>query len=129
KYDYSVYKAIDGADLQETISQLTSTFEQLKANQTASFNINSNFVSFIEGLTDSSYIYTVPEGYNYIFVKNILIPFTSEQKTVLSNLQKQLGSDTVPRYIAKRTEFAAEVVAEDFLHQDGEGENVKVENL
>lgn len=129
KYDYSVYKAIDGADLQETISQLTSTYEKLKANQTASFNINSNFVSFIEGLTDSSYIYTVPEGYNYIFVKNILIPFTSEQKTVLSNLQKQLGSDTDPRYIAKRTEFAAEVVAEDFLHQDGEGENVKVENL
>ena len=40
-----------------------------------------------------------------------------------------MGSDTDPRYIAKRTEFAAEVVAEDFLHQDGEGENVKVENL
>lgn len=129
KYDYTVYAAIDGEDLSATVEELQRTYEELRDNQAAGFNINNNFVSFIESLTDTSFILDVPDGYNYVFVKNILIPFTEEQKTVLSNLQKQLGSDTDPRYIAKRTEFAAAAVAEDFLHQDEDGENLKVENV
>lgn len=46
KYDYSVYQAIDGADLQETISQLTSTYEQLKANQDGKFQHQQQFCKF-----------------------------------------------------------------------------------
>lgn len=130
KYNYGVYSVIDGANFDETLAELNRIYNELKANQTAQFRVNNDFVDFVEGLSDSSYIFDVPENYNYIFVKNILIPFTDEQTTILSNLQKQLGSTEDPRYIAKRNEFASQVVADDFLSEkDEEGEYAKVENL
>lgn len=130
KYNYNLYKTIDTTDLQNTIEALKTEYEELKANQTAEFQINDDFVSYIEDLSDSSYIFNVPESYNYVFVKNILIPFSDAQKTVLSNLQSQLGSSSSESYIAKRNEIAAQIVADDYLsEQDEDGNYSQVENL
>lgn len=132
KYNYNIYKVIDTTDLQQTLANLQSEYEKLKSNQTAKFQINNDFVSYIQGLTDTSYIFNVPEDFadSYIFVKNILVPFSTEQTTILSNLQKQLGSTESDLYIAKRNEFAAQIVADDFLSEkDEDGKYAKVENL
>lgn len=130
KYNHKVYSAIDTTNLAETKTELNKIYQELKANQAAKFQVNNDFVSFIEGLTDTSYILNVPANYNYIFVKNILIPFTEEQKVLLTNLEKQLGSTEDSRYVAKRNEFASQVIADDFLSEkDEDGNYAKVENL
>ena len=132
KYDYSVNKVIDGENLNATLDTLKNNLKLNTDSQEAGFALNDNFVSFIEGLSSSSYIYTVPENYagQYIYVKNILIPFTDHQKTTLSNLAKQLGGDTKnAKYIEKQNKFAAEVIAEDFTDKDDEGENKKFYNV
>lgn len=130
KYNYNVYKAIDHEELSKTLSALKETYNSLKDNQEARFNVDNDFVKHIDALTDTSYIFTVLENYNYIFVKNILIPFTDAQKTILSNLQSKLGSSKDPRYIAKRTELASQIVADDFLSEkDDDGKYQKVENI
>ncbi len=115
KYNYSIYNAIDVADLSSTLQTLKDNLVEATSSQKTDFQINSNFVDYIESLSDSSYVYYVPEEYNYIYVKNILIPFTTEQKTILSNLEKELGSTTDPRYLAKRAELASQIIADDYL--------------
>lgn len=130
KYNYDVYGVIDGANLAETLQKLNSQVQEAVESQKTDFNINSGFVDFIEDLDDDSHVYYVPDNYNYIFVKNILIPFTTEQKTVLSNLEKQLGSATDSRYIAVRNKFAAEIIADDFnSEKDEDGNYEKVSDL
>ncbi len=130
KYNYAIYGKIDGANLNDTLAQLKAKVEDAKVSQKTDFKINSNFVDFIEGLDDDSHIYDVPDGYNYVFVKNILIPFTTEQKTVLSNLEKQLGSATNSLYIQVRNQFASQIVADDFNStKDDDGNYQKVGNL
>lgn len=132
KYDYNVNKTIDTGDgLNATIAQLNTNLDTNRASQATSFALNNNFVDFIEGLSSSSYIYNVPEGYNYIFVKNILIPFTSQQKTTLANLAKDLGNNTDhPKYVELRNQFAASLTAEDFnSEKDKDGKYKKVGNL
>lgn len=131
KYNYSKYSVIDNADgLTATLKTLKDNYQAALEAQKTDFNINNNFVSFVEGLTDSSYIYNVPEGYNYIFVKNILVPFNDEQKAVLSNLEKQLGSTDHPSYIEMRNKLASEIVADDFLSEkDKDGNYAKINGL
>lgn len=130
KYNYSVYGAIDHADLAETLQKLKDDCAEATTSQKTDFQINSNFVKFIEGLSNDSYVYYVPENYNYVFVKNILIPFTAEQKVILSNLEKQLGSDTHPLYLAKRTELASQIIADDFLSEkDEDGNYAKISDI
>lgn len=130
KYNYSVYGVIDGASLSETLEQLKANVAAAKESQEADFNINAGFVDFIEDLDDDSHVYTVPDGYNYIFVKNIVIPFTTEQKTMLANLEKQLGSETDSRYIAVRNSLVAEIIADDFFSEkDEDGTYETISNL
>ena len=118
KYNYNQYKAIETDDRQKTLDRLQGNYQINKAAQAGGFELNDNFVSFIEGLSSSSYIYKVPQEYEgqYIFVKNILIPFTDSQKATLSNLASDLGSGYAkkPAYIALRNSFASKIVAEDF---------------
>ncbi len=130
KYNYSVYGTIDNANLSETLKRLEADVADATVGQKTDFQINSNFVDFIEDLDDDSHIYYVPENYNYIFVKNILIPFTAEQQAVLSNLQKQQGSATTPEYLAKCKELASQIVADDyFSEKDEDGNYAKVPNV
>lgn len=129
KYNYSVYGTIDNANLAETLQRLEADVADATTSQKTDFQINSNFVDFIEGLEDDSHIYYVPENYNYIFVKNILIPFTAEQKAVLSNLQKQQGSTTTPEYLAKCKELASQIIADDYNNKDADGNYAKISDV
>ncbi len=130
KYNREVYAEIDKDDtkLQASIAELNELYNSLKEHQEAGFNVNNNFVSFIEGLTDTSFIYTIPEAYkdSYIYVKNILIPFSDEQTTILSNLEKQGVATDDELYVEMRNEFASAILAEDFLTEGDKEENDKL---
>lgn len=140
KWNYAQYVSIDvTADgLKATLDELRKNLEKSSTSQKTDFNINDSFVSFIEGLSSSSYIYNVPRDeqgnqlYNYVFVKNILIPFNTEQTTILSAIEKQLGTkeDAKDLYQAKLLEFASQVVADDFnSDKDDDGNYAKINNI
>lgn len=131
KYNLSVNVKLEGENLQQTLDALQSKYQALRDQHEAQMALNDTFVDYIEGLTADSYIYSIPEKYQgeYIFVKNILIPFTDEQKAQLNNLASDLGGDTTVAFKEQRTLIAQEIVAEDFLNKDAEGENQKVENI
>lgn len=130
KYNHDVYAEIDKTDdkLQASAQELNNLYNSLKEHQEAGFNVNNNFVSFIEGLTDTSFIYSIPEEYkdSYIYVKNILIPFSDEQTTILSNLEKQGVATDDELYVNMRNQFASEILAEDFLTEGDKEENDKL---
>ncbi|MDE7107465.1 MAG: hypothetical protein K2O39_04000, partial [Clostridiales bacterium] len=131
KYDYNVNKTIDTTNLNDTLNTLKANLKINTDAQAAGFALNDNFVDFIEALSSTSYIYSVPEDYNYIFVKNILIPFSAQQKAMLSNLSKTLGGDTTkPEYIKLQNELATKIMAEDFeSEKDEDGNYAKVGGL
>ncbi len=130
-YDNSVAAATENYEgLAAALSTLKTNAVNDRAAQKAQFAIKENFVSTVEGLSDGTYIYDVPAGYEYIFVKNILVPFSDEQKTELSNLEKQLGSTDSDAYKTYREKLAASIVADDFLtDKDADGNYGKVKNL
>ena len=131
KWSYEHYGDLETNDdnLKATI---VSNFETLKKSQKAGFEINENFDSFITGLSSSSFIYDVPQDKQeqYVFVKNVLIPFSSAQTNRLTNLANRLGSRDRQEYKDKRLEYAAAVVADDFLSEkDDDGKYAKVEDI
>lgn len=131
KWSYEHYGDLEANDdnLKATI---VSNFETLKKSQKAGFEINENFDSFITGLSSSSFIYDVPQDKQeqYVFVKNVLIPFSSAQTNRLTNLANRLGSRDRQEYKDKRLEYAAAVVADDFLSEkDDDGKYAKVEDI
>lgn len=130
-YDNSVAAATENYEgLAAALSTLKTNAANDRAAQKAQFAIKENFTTVVEGLSDGTYIYDVPAGYEYIFVKNILVPFSDEQKTELSNLEKQLGTTDCDEYKAYREQLAASIVADDFLtDKDADGNYGKVENL
>ena len=135
KYNREIYTQIDNSDdnLKASAKELQKLYDSLKANQEAGFNVNNNFVSFIEGLTDSTFIYNIPEAYkdSYIYVKNILIPFDDNQTAILSYYEKMGNATDNDEYIKLRNQYAAQIVAEDFLTEkdDDKDENDKIENV
>lgn len=132
KYNFEVYRVLEGDNLANTLNQLKAHLQTLTDAQKAGFNINENFDSFITSLSTSSFIFDVPEDYatDYVFVKNILIPFSGSQSNILNNLASRLGSTERAEYIRVRNQFAAEVVADDFLSEkDEDGNYAKVENI
>lgn len=113
KWSYQYYKDIEFED--DLAAKLQENYDILRNAQLADFQINGNFDSFITSLSSSSVLYNNnKDADKYVFVKNILIPFTSDQTTLLTNLQNQLGSNEADKYIAKRNEFAADIVAQYF---------------
>lgn len=129
KYNYELYSAIDGANATETKNALTANVNGLAANQGADYILNGSFDSTITGLTDSSYLYAVDsaEASKYIFVKNILIPFSTAQKQYLTNLAQTLGGTDTDAYIEARTELAKEIVADDYTSDKDEDGNYTVQ--
>ncbi len=114
KWSYEQYKDIE-ADKQALEETLKKQFEDARNAQIADFNIKNNFDSFITSLGSSSNIYNLPkEAENYVFVKNILIPFDSYQTTLLSALQSTLGSAERDAYIKARNKEAGKIVAQYF---------------
>ena len=138
KWNYSKYLSIDGTEegLNETLDSLREDLEKNMLSQKTEFNINDSFITFIESLSSSSYIYDIPRDadgkplYNYIYVKNILIPFTTEQTTILKAISNQLGTTDSDLYNAKLLQFASEVIAEDFnSEKDEDGNHSKISNI
>ncbi len=118
KYNFEVYGTIDSADnIGTTLSKLQSDYELKKAATANEYALKKNFVSFIEGLSSSSYIYDIPAEYadSYVYVKNILIPFNDKQKTVLSSISDSMGGETTSdEYKKLRNYYATQIVGDDF---------------
>lgn len=130
-YDAEQGRSIDGSNFSEISKKLTAAYEnEVEAKKTTYNYKPETYVTDIEGLSDSSDILAVPDGYDYIFVKNILVPFSSAQKAVLSNLQTKLGTTDSEQYKKARTELAAQIVADDFdSEKDADGKYATVEGL
>lgn len=131
-YDIEQGKAIDGTvDATNAIlTKLENAYKDAAAAKEANYKFKDTFVSDIEGLGNTSDIYTVPADYDYIFVKNILVPFSAAQKAVLTNLQTKLGTKDHDYYREVREQLASEIVADDFnSEKNDDGEYSKVEGL
>ena len=132
KYNKDIYSKIDGADASKTKQALLANVAGLTVNQKADYLLNDSFDSLITSLSESSYLYAVDEAQkgNYIFVKNILVPFSTEQTQYLSNLAQTLGSTESEAYVSARLQIATQIVADDFTSEKNEdGEYAKVEGL
>ena len=91
-YDIQAGRSLDGEGFADFSAKLTAAYKDAVAAKKASYKFDDTFVKDIEGLTDDSDIYTVPDQYKYIFVKNVLVPFNASQKAVLANIGSKLGS-------------------------------------
>ena len=132
KYNKAIYSKIDGDDASKTKAALLANTTGLAVNQAADYFLNDSFDSLITALSESSYLYAVDEAQkgNYIFVKNILIPFSAEQTQYLTNLAQTLGGTESQAYLDARTQLATQIVADDFTSEkDADGEYAKVEGL
>ena len=99
------------------IEEVKKTDETYAKDQEGKFALNDDFDSFITGLSDSSFIYEVPETMRekYVFVKNILIPFSAEQTALLNaHSDASYGGTDTDAYIKLRNLLATEIVAEYF---------------
>lgn len=134
EYTMVYYERIEteGEGQQLILSRLIEKYENLKAAQEEDFRLHpTKFESFVTSLSDTSFIYTVPEQYQneYAFVKNLLISFTDEQKAVLEYYGNVYGESSAA-YLAKRNELATQIKATDFQSEkDDEGEYAKLENI
>ena len=132
KYNKDIYSKIDGVDASKTKEALLANTQSLAVNQSADYILNDSFDSLITSLSESSYLYAVDEAQkgNYIFVKNILIPFSTEQTQYLNNMAVTLGGTESKAYIAERLKVATQIVADDFTSEkDDDGNYAKVEGL
>ncbi|MCH5157440.1 MAG: hypothetical protein J1G02_06175 [Clostridiales bacterium] len=109
-WSYDSYKDIDVATAVKDADNI------LSSSQSARFAISKNFDSFITGLTDTSYIYSVPQDMQgkYVFVKNILIPFTDKQSAWLSAQADSYGGTSTDAYKNLRDEEAEKILAQYF---------------
>ncbi|MDD3831087.1 MAG: hypothetical protein PHW00_00240 [Clostridia bacterium] len=88
--------------------------------------------SIVGGLTNDSYISYVPDGEDqFIFVKNLLIPFSSEQQAQLTAIGKAIGAISTDNngfayktdvnkdaYQQYRLRMASEILAENFVDEN-----------
>ena len=122
-YNYQVYKNIEADNNGEMMKTLKGNYDTLVAEQKAKFDNDGNkFNTFIEGLSDSSFIYYVPEtrSTDYVFVKNILVPFKAAQTAKLTSLKADLGTAKDSRYTNLRNKLASQIVADDFYSEKDE---------
>ncbi len=113
KWSYQYYSDITD---DEFWTHLNEQYADAKDAQKAEFDISGNFDSFITSLGTSSNIYEVPadQADNYVFVKNILIPFSTAQTAMLTKLQNVLGETERDVYDVLRNTFASELLAQYF---------------
>ena len=112
-WSYEHYKDIDIVDI---VKEANVT---LAEEQRARFAYNDDFDSFITSLSNNSYIYNVPKDKQgkYVFVKNILIPFTAEQSALLSAHSDTYGGTDTPGFEKLRNDLATEIAAEYFYSE------------
>ena len=114
KWNYEVYKDLEKDE--ELLNTLQDNYNTLYAEFLAELKLNDNFDSFITGLSSDDYIYGIPEEHKqqYVFVKNILIPFSTEQTNLLKNLANTLGKTDRDEYINARNAEATLIEAKYF---------------
>lgn len=122
-YDIQAGRSLDGEGFADFSAKLTAAYKDAVAAKKASYKFDDTFVKDIEGLTDDSDIYTVPDQYKYIFVKNVLVPFNASQKAVLANIGSKLGSTSGQAYKDARLALATQIVADDFTSEKDEDGN------
>ena len=130
-YNYNLYNSIEGP-ASEMNKVLQSNADTKRKAQQTQFKNAKNYESFIEGLSDSSFIYDVPAGYetNYVFVKNILIPFSDQQTAWLNSFAGDIGTTDDERYTDFRNWLATQIVADDFNStKNDDGEYATIEGL
>ncbi|MEG2158812.1 MAG: hypothetical protein RRY18_02930, partial [Clostridia bacterium] len=115
KYNYIVFGTIESnanlvADLTQRYNELVKQSEAVYASSYA------QFVTDVQGLTKDSFLYSVPKAFEgkYIYVKNILVPFSTEQTNLLKSVANMVGGTTSPDYIKYRNKVASEILANDF---------------
>jgi hypothetical protein len=136
KYSRDVNETVEtDAALLDT---LKSRFINSRAVQQTDFTIKpSEFVTFIGALTNDSYMYAMDNLYDlfsndanrYIFVKNILVPFSAAQTKVLSNYAEQVGGEDTAEYIAFRTQLATEISARNFDVADEKAADAYIDDV
>lgn len=127
KYDYEITKTVDDK-LNDVFAALNDNVTLAKENLLANFALNGGFESFVENLSDSDYLYAVDGNSDYIFVKNILVKFSDEQNTILTNLSNAMGGTDSKAYVARREQIAADIIATDYnTAKNEDGEYGKVE--
>ncbi len=128
KYDLKVSQNVE-ASADTLMENLRKNYQSAVNAAKTDYNIKpDSFVTFIEGLSATSYIYDVPAEYQgkYIFVKNILIPFNDAQKAQLTNYGNAIKDTESKQYKDYREQLAAQIEATDFLLDDDAD---KVQNL
>ena len=115
-WNYQQYKDIDS----QVADIVKEANKKLLEEQEGRFAIADDFDSFITSLSDSSILYTMPQDMTnkYVFVKNILIPFTSGQSAMLSDYANRFGGTDNEQFEAVRNAIATEIVAEYFYSED-----------
>ncbi len=125
KYDLKISSTIETDPT--FADEIKNTFESNAAADATAYALNpASFESFISALTNTSVIYNVPAQYasSYIFVKNLLIPFSEEQSQILANYAAICGDTTSDAYVAFREQLAASIVATDFNNDEAEVEGL-----
>ena len=74
----------------------------------------SSFASFITGLSNSDFVYYVPQQYagEYYYVRSILLPFSDEQTQQLNAAKTRLGANS-PEYKAYRDSLVESLEIKD----------------
>ena len=129
-YNYEIYAEIEKDD--NLWTTLKKNYDTLADAQKTKFEVEEGFESYIESLSDDSYIYNVPASYenSYVFVKNILIPFSASQTATLASLKADLGTnkDEDGLYVKYRNWLASQIEADDFnTTKDDKGKYGKLE--
>lgn len=119
-----IFKIQVESDIPTLLQKLSAHYEAKKKAAEEQYTINSSaFVKFIEGLTNTSVIYTIPQEYQgkYVFVKNLLIPFTQEQLDHLTAKEEEFKEneeeeeDWQQEYLAYRENYARYIVMKNYL--------------
>lgn len=128
KYNLEVNSAVEADPTME--ASLKERYENDKVEKAIDYTNPDKYVEFIESLADDSAIYDIPEIYQgkYVFVKNLLIPFTDHQTSILTNFGNVVGTES-ETYKNFRNQTAASIVARDYLVEDEEDDNAYVKNL
>lgn len=111
------------SDIDGLLLKLQKHYATNKQSAVEQYTINpSAYATLVEGLKNTSVIYNIPTEYQgkYIFVKNLLVPFSEEQLKHLTEKEKELkeeqGDDyDEAEYLAYREQYAANIVLENFL--------------
>ncbi|MDD4832257.1 MAG: SurA N-terminal domain-containing protein [Clostridia bacterium] len=112
-----IFKIYAESDMTQLLANLQAYYNANRAATEEGYILNpTSYETFIEGLSDTSFIYSIPGGYagKYIFVKNCLVPFSEDQIAHLKEKATELG-ETTQAYLDFREEYAAQIVLENYL--------------